>query len=163
MAEIRFFVPGIPRPGGSKKAFYIKKLNRVVVTEDNPRSMDWRTSVAWAAKEAVATPIAGALEVHFAFFLTRPKSHYGARGLKPSAPKYPTVKPDITKLIRSTEDAMKGIAWIDDSQIASQHGEKFYGDKAGCWITIRRMEEARETINVPAPERVAHQMGMRWL
>jgi len=32
--KFRFFVPGIPRPGGSKKGFYIKKINRVVVTEE---------------------------------------------------------------------------------------------------------------------------------
>ncbi|HSW40821.1 MAG TPA: RusA family crossover junction endodeoxyribonuclease [Acidobacteriota bacterium] len=140
MSEIRFWVPGIPRPGGSKKGFYIKKINRVVITEDNKKSKDWRTSVAWAAAEAIRTPLTGPLEVHFTFLLTRPKSHFGAKGLKASAPKYPTVKPDTTKLIRSTEDAMKGIAWIDDAQIARQYGEKIYTDHAGCWTIIRSLE-----------------------
>lgn len=167
MNEIRFFVPGTPRPGGSKKGFYIKKLNRVIVTEDNPKSKDWRNSVAWAAAESVRTPLHGPLEVRFLFLLTRPKGHYGSRGLRPSAPKYPTVKPDVTKLIRSTEDAMKGIAWIDDSQVARQFGEKIYADRAGCWIEIRAMDgTGKAETDCPIPvhsDQVTAQMGIRWL
>jgi Holliday junction resolvase RusA-like endonuclease len=148
MSEIRFFVPGIPRPGGSKRAFYKAKIKRVVITEDNKHTKDWRNSVAWAAAEAIKTPICGPLEVSFAFCLPRPKGHYGSKGLKPSAPKYPTVKPDTTKLIRSTEDAMKGIAWNDDSQIVHQVANKTYGDKAGCWITIRELEGKSESFSL---------------
>ena len=164
---IRFFVPGIPRPGGSKKGFYIPKLNRVVITEDNPKSKDWRNSVAWAASEVIKTPLTGPLEVRFLFLMTRPKGHFGARGLRPSAPLYPIVKPDVTKLIRSTEDALKGIAWVDDSQVARQQGEKTYADRAGCWIVIRELAGAEET-DPPGPafvnaDQVARQMGMRWL
>jgi Holliday junction resolvase RusA-like endonuclease len=142
MAEpIRFFVPGIPRPGGSKKGFYIKKLNRVVVTEDNKRSKDWRASVGDKAFEAVTAPLAGPLRVTFAFYLPRPKGHFNSRGeVRPSAPKYPTGKPDVTKLIRSTEDAMKGIAWNDDSQIVEQPGSKQYTTgAAGAWIVIEAL------------------------
>lgn len=164
---IRFFVPGIPRPGGSKKGFYIPKLNRVVITEDNPKSKDWRNSVAWAASEVIKTPLTGPLEVRFLFLMTRPKGHFGARGLRPSAPLYPIVKPDVTKLIRSTEDALKGIAWVDDSQVARQQGEKTYADRAGCWIVIRELAGAEESKpDCPVPinaDQVARQMGMRWL
>lgn len=143
LIEVRFFVPGIPQPGGSKRAFYIPKLKRSVITEANPRSKDWRVAVAWAAREAIGAPISGPLEVHFTFMMQRLKGHYGKKGLKTSAPKYHTVKPDTTKLIRSTEDAMKGIAWADDSQVARQFGEKVYADRAGCLITIRGLDEAR--------------------
>jgi Holliday junction resolvase RusA-like endonuclease len=168
MDDYRFFVPGIPRPGGSKKGFYIKKINRVVVTEDCTRSKDWRNSVAWAASEAIETPLDGPLEVHFTFLLTRPKNHFGARGLKASAPAYPTVKPDTTKLIRSTEDAMKGIAWNDDAQIARQFAEKIYADRAGCWIEIRRLvgtgDKAKTSCPIAVnPDWIAAQMGLRWL
>ena len=168
MTEYRFFVPGIPRPGGSKKGFYIKKINRVIVTEDCTRSKDWRNSVAWAASEAIETPLDGPLEVHFTFLLTRPKGHFGARGLKASAPKYHTVKPDTTKLIRSTEDAMKGIAWNDDAQAARQYGEKIYADRAGCWIEIRCLDGTEDNVTTSCQvavnsDQVAAQMGLRWL
>lgn len=144
--KIRIWVPGIPRPGGSKKAFFIKSLGRAVITEDNKRSKDWRNSVAFMAADHIKTPLSGALEVSFLFVMPRPKGHYGtgryAGMLKASAPKYPTTKPDITKLIRSTEDAMKGIAWGDDSQVAHQDGYKAYGDNPGCTITIRMLDES---------------------
>lgn len=171
MTEIKIYVPGMPRPGGSKKGFYIKSIQRVVITEDNKHSKDWRNSIAWAAHEQIKTPLSGPLEVHFAFLLPRPKGHFGtgrkAGVLRSSAPKYPTVKPDATKLVRSTEDAMKGIAWIDDSQVVRQLAEKQYSDRAGCWIRIRVIAEKEDTQGVcafaPNSEKVERQMGMRFL
>ena len=85
----------------------------------------------------------GPLSVSFSFAMPRPGSHYGtgrnADKLKPSAPAGHTSKPDITKLIRSTEDALKGIAWVDDTQIVSQSAGKMYTNdrRPGCWIMIR--------------------------
>jgi Holliday junction resolvase RusA-like endonuclease len=73
-------------------------------------------------------------------------SHYGsgknAEKLKPTAPKFHTVKPDATKLLRSTEDALTGILWRDDAQIARQTVEKSYGERAGAWITVEQLELA---------------------
>jgi len=138
--RVAFFVPGLPRPGGSKRGFYIQKLKRVVLTEDNKRSKDWRASVAHEATFAIAAPFTGPLLVTFTFFMPRPKGHFNSRGLvRPAAPKFPACKPDVTKLIRSTEDALKAIAWLDDSQIVAQIGLKYYADaqqKPGCQITI---------------------------
>ena len=92
------------------------------------------------AAEKIKAPITGALRVEFEFVLPRPKGHYGtgkhAGQVKSSAPLYPGVKPDITKLIRSTEDAMKGIAWKDDSQVVTQIGMKRYSESPGALITI---------------------------
>jgi Holliday junction resolvase RusA-like endonuclease len=137
--SITFFVPGIPRPGGSKRGFVIPGTKRVVITEDCKKSKDWRTSVAWAAKEKITAPMTGPLEVRFLFTLARPKGHLNSKGfVKPSAPSYPAVRPDCTKLVRSTEDALKGIAWLDDSQIVNQHVLKHYGNP-GCEITISSM------------------------
>ncbi len=135
---IRFFVPGIPRPGGSKRAFVVK--GRAIVTEDNARSKDWRASVAMAADEVIHKPLEGPLRVTFAFLLLRPKGHFGKRGIRNSAPAYPAVRPDTTKCVRSTEDALKGIAWKDDSQIVDQHATKEYSEVSGAWITVEELE-----------------------
>ena len=137
--EVRFFVPGLPRPGGSKKGFYVPKLRRVVITEDNKRSKDWRATVALVASQTVKEPLEGPLSVRFEFRLPRPKGHFGKRGIRPSAPEYPAVKPDTTKLIRSTEDAMSGIVWRDDAQIVSQVAIKRYAEPIGAWITVAPM------------------------
>jgi Holliday junction resolvase RusA-like endonuclease len=145
VTEITFFVPGVPAPGGSKRAFYIPKLNRAVVVETCKRTKPWRTSVEWAAKEKFTEPLRGPLSVSYCFYLSRPKGHYGSgrnsHSVKISSPVYPAVKPDVTKLIRSTEDAMTGIAWIDDAQCVEQVGKKVYSinGESGVLITIKSL------------------------
>jgi Holliday junction resolvase RusA-like endonuclease len=176
---IRIWVPGIPQPGGSKQGFAVpvkgtdipdpadptRKLYRkyqAVVTEDNRKSKPWRESVAWAAKEKFSDPIEGPIEVSYKFFMPRPKSHFGKRGLRPSAPTQHTVKPDVTKLIRSTEDAMKGIAWIDDSNVVDQHGRKVYGHRPGALIIIKPADPEDEAAKAE-DEQIVKQLGMRFL
>ena len=132
---IRFFVPGVPQPGGSKKAFVIGGKARVV--EDAKRNKDWRAVVALAAIEAHrAGPLDGPLRLSLEFTMPRPKGHYGKQGVKASAARYHTTRPDTTKLIRSTEDALKGLLWRDDSQVAIQSAWKIYGETPGCWIEV---------------------------
>jgi len=80
--------------------------------------------------------LGGALEVSVIFTVPRPKGHFGARGLKPSAPAYPTVRPDVTKLLRAVEDACTGIVWRDDAQIVAQHAIKRYGEPACAEIRV---------------------------
>jgi Holliday junction resolvase RusA-like endonuclease len=147
---VRFFVPGQPRPGGSKRAFYNPVLKRSMITEDCKKTKDWRTSVGFKAAELIKVPFDTAVQVEFVFCLQRPKGHYGSGRnsgrVRGSAPRWPAVKPDVTKLIRSTEDALTKIAWRDDSQVVLQIARKIYveGHQAGAWITIREMEAVRD-------------------
>ena len=132
-----FWVPGIPKPGGSKRGFYSAKLKRVIITDACKDNKDWKNSVSMNANSHFPNgPLQGPLEVHFEFHIPRPKGHFGKKGVRPSAPQYPAVRPDCTKLIRSTEDALTGIAWDDDSQIVTQLGTKRYSQKAGAQITV---------------------------
>jgi Holliday junction resolvase RusA-like endonuclease len=81
--------------------------------------------------------MAGPLTLHIRFCMPRPKYHFNSKGvLKPTAPYYHTTSPDVTKLIRSTEDALKQIVWRDDAQVALQIGSKTYEDKAGALIMV---------------------------
>ena len=75
--------------------------------------------------------------------MPRPKSHFRANGLlKPTAPLYHTSKPDLTKLMRSTEDALTGICWTDDSSIARQSPLKLYSNDGltGATIEVTTLE-----------------------
>jgi Holliday junction resolvase RusA-like endonuclease len=139
--ELQFWVPGIPQPGGSKKPFYNPKTGRAILVDDAKRNKEWRASVALAASEATQEVLEGPLRVRFQFLFTRPKGHYGKgrnkNALRKSAPPFPSVRPDATKLVRSTEDALKGILWRDDSQIVTQGVSKRYAEQAGAWITVR--------------------------
>lgn len=164
---IRTWVPGIPQPGGSKKGFAIPDKKRpgkyrAILTEDNRKSKPWREAVIWAAKENFSEPIPGPIEVSLKFFIPRPKNHFGKYGVRPGAPALPIVKPDVTKLVRSTEDALKGIAWIDDSQVVDQRARKVYGHRPGLLITI--MPAAPEDQGQKdADEKIVRQLGMRFL
>jgi crossover junction endodeoxyribonuclease RusA len=137
---MEFFVPGIPAPGGSKTSY-----GRGRIVDSCKRNKPWRAMVALAAMRAGCKPMDGPLTLSVTFWMPRPKGHYRKNGeVKPNAPAYPIVAPDTTKLLRSTEDALKGIAWHDDAQVAYQVGSKMYADREGipgAHIKIGPMED----------------------
>lgn len=153
MTELRFFVPGHPAPGGSKRAFGIKKggvyTGRFVVTEaGGDKTKHWRAAVGQAAADAMDgidhVLLDGALEVELLFRMQRPKSHFKKGGiwLKFDAPQQHITRPDTGKLARATQDAMKGICYRDDSQIVREMHDKIYAQEIGCWIIIREISVA---------------------
>ncbi|MFF2612284.1 RusA family crossover junction endodeoxyribonuclease [Kitasatospora sp. NPDC058046] len=114
-------VRGLPGPQGSKS----HKGNGVLV-ESSALVKPWRDSVAWQAVAAKNRRrgyqlLTGPVYAEMVFSLPRPKGHFGtgrnAGQLRPAAPRFPDVKPDLSKLIRSTEDALSGVAYRDDALI----------------------------------------------
>lgn len=154
MTGVTFFVRGNPRPGGSKRYvghYYNSTVRKHVplLVDDCDKNPFWRNTVAATAREAMAgrKKYTGALELSVVFYLPRPKSHYGVKGLLPSAREHPIVKPDTTKLMRSTEDALTGIVWKDDAQVVEQTAIKRYvrdpSEDVGALINVNE-------INMPA-------------
>jgi crossover junction endodeoxyribonuclease RusA len=155
---IEFFVPGAPVPGGSKKAFPVRgrdgKLHVSVADTSGPRGQEWRAAIRlaagriaddparkWQPGAVVALPYVGALRLSLWFYLLRPRSHFGKRGLCPGAPAFPTTRPDVLKLARAVEDACSGIVWTDDAQIVTEDLCKLYAD-GGASIGVRvRVEQ----------------------
>ncbi len=142
--HVDFFVPGVPAPGGSKKAFHHAKTGKIVVMDDGKHNRSWKQRVAtFAHANAPITPLFGPLLLDVTFTLPRPRGHYGTgknrERLKPSAPRHHETRPDTTKLLRSTEDAMKGIIYSDDSQIVIQTAMKVYGNAPGVRVRVRRL------------------------
>jgi Holliday junction resolvase RusA-like endonuclease len=128
---ITFRVFGVPQPGGSKRGFVNPKTGRVVIAEDAKRNKSWRESVLQAALPfAPKEPLRGTIFLEVVFLMPRPKGHFRtgklAHLLRESAPIHHVTKPDATKLLRSTEDALTGLLWKDDSQIAHQVVSKRY-------------------------------------
>jgi Holliday junction resolvase RusA-like endonuclease len=144
-----FTVLGHPQPGGSKKAHVIRRggipTGQVAVTDANPKAKSWQRDVRLAALDALDGHPAFFLEplaVTMTFYVQRPKGHYGsgrnALTLKPSAPTYPTGRPDVLKLSRPTEDALTGVVYRDDSQVVDLSVHKRYGMPERAEITIQR-------------------------
>lgn len=143
-------VVGIPAAQGSKRY-----VGRGLVIESSRKVKPWRQDVTNAAIEAMGLrndyPLTGALSVRATYFMPRPKSHYGtgrnAGKVKPSAPEYVAVRPDIEKLIRSTHDALTTAGvWIDDAQVAALHTQMVYANPnaqpPGASIQISQIQEA---------------------
>jgi Holliday junction resolvase RusA-like endonuclease len=143
---VSFWVPGIPAPGGSKRAIPYRGRDgktHVAVKDMGVRNKDWRATVAQVAESHYqGEPFRGPLAVTFEFVAVRPKGHYtkSGRRLRTSAPMYPTVRPDALKLARSTEDALTGILWADDSQTVQLTTRKVYGPQAGCRVEVVLIE-----------------------
>lgn len=115
-------VRGLPAPQGSKR-----HVGRGIMIESSKYVKPWRQDVRAAAEQWILTrpglyPMDGPLSVDMVFSMPRPKGHYGtgrnAGVLKGSAPSYPQGMPDLSKLVRSTEDALTSAGlWKDDSRV----------------------------------------------
>ncbi|MEY2500607.1 MAG: hypothetical protein QOI07_941 [Verrucomicrobiota bacterium] len=148
MKEVRFFINGVPSPGGSKSAFCLKKNGiytgrAVVVDAGGKKTKEWRGEVATAAMVSMKAhdlaPFTGPIEMELLFKMPRPKSHIRSDGvaLRPGAPSEHITRPDVLKLARSTEDALTGKCYVDDAQIVKETLEKAFSDRPGCWVCIR--------------------------
>jgi crossover junction endodeoxyribonuclease RusA len=128
--KISFFVPGRPAPGGSKSAFINHKNGKVIMAPASKYTRNWMDTVSTYARCNYSGPVlTGPLAIRFRFYINRPKSHRNNQGmlLKPGRERpFLTIKPDLTKLTRSTEDALTGIIWKDDCQVVISMASKSY-------------------------------------
>ncbi len=144
---LEFFVPGIARPGGSKRIFRNPKTGQAIVTKAGGKNEEyWRQMVAFTALQAVGTspPLVGPVCLDVTFILPRPKYHFHtgkklAGQLKTDAPAFHDRQPDRTKLLRSTEDALKGILWLDDGQVCMGTICKVYGERPGAKVRVSQV------------------------
>lgn len=142
--SICFFAAGEPVGKGSMSAFpYTKKDGSlgVRVTHGNKRTYAWQAVVqSYARPYAPVKPSEGPVGVTMDFIMPRPKGHYGTGRncdqVKESSPKIPVVKPDLDKLVRVVLDALTGMFYRDDSQVAHVHAHKAYGEKAGVNVKV---------------------------
>ena len=141
-------MPGTPRPQGSKIGF--KARTGAVVTKEQCKDLEaWRATVAAFARRAYqGPPLQGPVKLDLVFLMPRPKAHFRAgdreKGLKPAAPGWHTKTPDRTKLLRAVEDALKGIAWMDDSQVVDGAARKaFANGTTGVDVAVRPAGEWR--------------------
>lgn len=116
-APLKIVVYGVPAPQGSKRPIRNQHTGRIVTVEMSEKLEPWRQDVK-AAAEAVLdqlgrpSPFAGAVVVRMVFSVMRPKSV--TRSKRP----FPSAKPDLSKLLRSTEDALTGAGvWTDDALV----------------------------------------------
>lgn len=135
MKPVTITVYGTPGPQGSKRFVGTSKSGRGILIESSPKVKIWREAVKWAALEqARGVKFTGPISLVITFTV-----------VKPQKPKYklPATKPDLSKLLRATEDALTDIGiWEDDARIVHTEMWKVYPTTApglhvpGAIITI---------------------------
>lgn len=131
---MRIVVYGKAIQQGSKRAIPGRGGGRPMIVEDSKHTRPWRAVVKDAARQEVGEdwqPLLGPITVDIMIHTGRPKWHYRtgahAHELKPNAPHWVPVKPDIDKLGRLILDALTDAGvWRDDCQIASLTVAKVY-------------------------------------
>lgn len=147
---VAFEVLGTPAPKGSGRAILVNGQARHVPSgsSQNAKAMkSWDSAVRAAAVEylgAIAAPVFVGVPVvlTIVFHLRRPGSHYGAKGLKRNYENlWPCYKPDLSKLVRQTEDSLTGLVYDDDSRICRHVIEKVFAapGREGAHIEVRQL------------------------
>ena len=145
MSALSFFVRGEPKGQPRPRAF-ARKMGAVHVARfyDSDVADAWKRAVYLgvieAANKAGWQVTTGPVAVTLQFAMPRPKSHFGAKGLKPSAPQDHVSKPDIDNLFKLTGDQITktGRVWRDDSQVVEMHVVKGWAfeQESGCVVQI---------------------------
>lgn len=125
MDEIRFTVPSIPIAQPRQRhrvAFAGGKAFARNYTPANAPVNFFKAAVQMAAAKAYSgPPLAGPLCVDLTFVFPRPKSKVWKKRDMPRL--WHTGKPDRDNIIKSFQDALNGLLWVDDAQICA--GEVF--------------------------------------
>lgn len=117
-------VYGTPAPQGSKKFVGTTKQGRGILVESSKKVRPWRQDVKEAAIKAMGGPgrgIQGPVVAIMVFTVQKPKTAPKTRRT------WPDRKPDLSKLVRSTEDALIEAGAIeDDARIISCSSSKVF-------------------------------------
>lgn len=142
---VTFTVYAKPQPQGSMKGFVIPgkggRKPRAILTSDNKNLKPYRQELTNTALEVLSTagyerPFAGKhvpVRMTMKFYLEKPASVGKKRNRL-------VVKPDLSKLIRSTEDALTGIMYADDAQIVEGFFCKDYGTPERVEIVVQILD-----------------------
>lgn len=113
----------------------------VTIVDSSPKLAPWRSDVINAARVAMyATPtMDGPILARMVFSFRRPKS------IKYTKRPFPSVYPDLSKLCRATEDALKAAGAIADDALIVEYtrlAKVYCGedpealDTPGCYIVL---------------------------
>lgn len=141
---IEFTVPAIPVAQPRQRHRLMNIGGKMLATNYTPIRdpvNSYKATVQMAAQNAMASaPLSGPLRVDMVFVFPRQASKvWKSRPM----PRYPHVKkPDRDNLAKSTQDALNGLAWVDDAQICAGEIEKWHAagdEQPHVEIRIRKL------------------------
>jgi len=153
MTAISFFIPGAPVAQPRQRHRIMQGKSGASFVSNYTPAKDPVNAFKAAARLAASAawsggPIVGPVEMNVSYLMPRPKNHYRtgkhAGSLKPDAPRMHTSKPDRDNLEKALKDALKGICWLDDSQVCDGRSQKLYALEAetpGVQVEIKSLEQ----------------------
>lgn len=140
--EIRFTVPAIPVAQPRQRHRIVSAGGRTFASNYTPAKdpvNNFKATVRMAAAEVLqGPPLAGPLCVDMVFVFPRQKAKVWKS--KPMPRYFHVGKPDRDNLAKSLQDALNGLAWVDDAQICAGSIEKYHaaGDEQPHVVVIIR-------------------------
>jgi Holliday junction resolvase RusA-like endonuclease len=135
---IKFTIYGEPvaqgRPRASTQGGFVRMY-------DPAKSREYKNYVRLAAAEfAPPKLLEGPLAMMVVAFRAIPKSYSKKKAAAAEAGQvYPVSKPDADNYLKGVKDALKGVMWMDDSQVVDAYVRKRYSAKPRVEITIRQI------------------------
>ena len=138
---VSLFVPCIPvpQPRQRQRIMVGKKGNAFAMnyTPRNDPVNDFKAQVRFAVQaQWQGGPWDCPVSLVAVFVFPRPKS------LKGNCRKWHIKRPDADNVLKALKDSLKGMAWLDDSQVCEVCVRKWYaaaGEQPGVDLTIRRL------------------------
>ncbi len=150
---IEFIVYGKPKAQKRHRTFTKDKHGRRLPfpIKLDPSKDDKASLLAQVMQHRPDAPWTGPIEMRIKWVMPRPKSHYrtGAHAgeLRPDSPLYCTShrRSDSDNLEKLVADALDGVFYLDDCQIAAVHKVKVYDttlpETPRTEITLRKLED----------------------
>ena len=137
---IRLEIAGIPIAQGRPRATVISGQARMY---DPKNAKDYKLQVRYAAMQQLQgrKPLEGPLRLSVEFYRDIPRSWSKRKQLNAGAGLIrPTSKPDLDNYVKAVKDALKGVCWLDDSQVV-EYGPtgKYYSEKPRIVVEIEQI------------------------
>lgn len=131
---VRIDIPGEPVTWSAHAGFGRRSFN--------PRFKE-KEYFQWEIKKQYkGKPISGPVCIIYTFAFPIPKSYAKKRQARiMNGDEYCLLRKDVTNLIKFTEDCLKGIVIVDDSQVVHMQAKKIYSHAPETQITIIPCEE----------------------
>lgn len=136
-SSLKMWVPGIPKPQGSMRAFKMGSRIQLVHAKHADLAV-WRAAVSGEAAElwGDAPPLDEPVGVIMEFWLPRPPSI-------PKKRRHPDRLPDLDKLVRAVLDSLTGLVLQDDARVVRLVADKHYAidHQPGVDVYVQAVEE----------------------
>lgn len=139
MNDITLVISGEPMGKARPRAFIFKGHVRVY-TPQKTVNYETRIQERFATLYPKFKPWAGPVSIRVYAFFKIPKSTSKTTAKEMISGKVrPTKKPDLSNILKVVEDALNGVAYLDDSQVVDGSIHKYYGFAPMVEINIREL------------------------